>query len=166
MKRPLFLYNINYQAMIQRIQTVYLLIVTALLITAMCLPVGIFTGINGSVSEFMNQGVFMEAEPGSDSSPWGMFAILLLSAIISLATIFLYKNRMLQIRMTVFNTIILIGYYLTFIVFMLVLQQRLEASYHLSWGLCLPLIAIILNYLAIRAIGKDEVLVKAADRLR
>ena len=152
--------------MIQRIQTVYLLIVTALLITAMCLPVGTFTGANGSISEFMNQGVFMETEPGSDSSPWGMFAILLLSTIISLATIFLYKNRMLQIRMTVFNTIILIGYYLTFIVFMLVLQKRLDASYHLSWGLCLPLISIILNYLAIRAIGKDEVLVKAADRLR
>ena len=29
-----------------------------------------------------------------------------------------------------------------------------------------PLVAIILNWLAIRAIGKDEVLVKAYDRLR
>jgi hypothetical protein len=35
-----------------------------------------------------------------------------------------------------------------------------------SWTVCLPLVAIILNWLAIRAIGKDEVLVKAYDRLR
>lgn len=152
--------------MIQRIQSVYLLLVTALLVTAMCLPVGSFMATNGNLSEFMNQGVFMEAESWSDCSPWGMFAILLLSAIISFATIFLYKNRILQIRMTVFNSIILIGYYLTFIVFMLVLQKRLDADFHLSLGLCLPLIAIVLNYLAIRAIGKDEVLVKAVDRLR
>lgn len=33
--------------MIQRIQTVYLLIVTGLLITAMCLPMGYFTDTMG-----------------------------------------------------------------------------------------------------------------------
>lgn len=150
--------------MIQRIQSVYLLIVTALLVTAMCLPVGSLIASDGNVYEFMNLGVCMDS--ACDSSPWGMFAILLLSAIVSFATIFLFKNRILQIRMTVFNSILLIGYYLTFIVFMFVLQKKLEASFQLAWGLCLPLIAIILNYLAIRAIGKDEVLVKAADRLR
>lgn len=150
--------------MIQRIQTVYLLIVTVLLIVAMCMPVGSFTYADGSVAEFRNLGIYMQN--GIDSSPWGMFVILLLSAIIAFATIFLFKNRILQIRMTVFNSILLIGYYLTFVVFMLILQKRLDASYHLAWGICLPLICIILNYLAIRAIGKDEVLVKAADRLR
>ena len=150
--------------MIQRIQSFYLLLVTAILITAMCLPVGSFTGVDGSLSKFTNLGVCMES--ACDSSPWGMFAILLLSAIISFATIFLFKNRMLQIRMTIFNTVLLIGYYFTFFAFMFILQKRLDANYHLSWGVCLPLIAIILNYLIIRAIGKDEVLVKAADRLR
>ncbi len=150
--------------MIQRIQTVYLLIVTVLLIVAMCIPVGTFTHADGNVSEFMNIGVMMQN--GIDSSVWGMFAILLLSAIIAFATIFLFKNRVLQIRMTIFNSILLVGYYLTFIVFMLILQKRLDATYHLAWGTCLPLVAIILNYLAIRAIGKDEILVKAADRLR
>jgi len=36
--------------MIQRIQTVYLLIVTGLLITAMCLPMGYFTDTMGEHS--------------------------------------------------------------------------------------------------------------------
>ena len=150
--------------MIQRIQTLYLLIVTVLLIVAMCIPVGSFTYADGTASEFTNLGVYLQS--GCDSSPWGMFAILLLSAIISFATIFLFKNRMLQIRMTIFNSILLIGYYLTFLAFMFVLKKDLSATFQISWALCLPLISIILNWLAVRAIGRDEVMVKAADRLR
>lgn len=150
--------------MIQRIQSVYLLLVTILLVVTMCVPVGGFTMADGQTASFTNLGVFSETV--SDSSSWGMFAILLLAAVISFATIFLFKNRMLQIRMSVFNSILLIGYYITFLVFMFVLKSRMDASFHLSWGLALPLVSIILNYLAIRAIGSDEVLVKAADRLR
>jgi hypothetical protein len=41
-----------------------------------------------------------------------------------------------------------------------------EVSVSLSWPVCLPFVALILNWLAIRAIGKDEMLVKAYDRLR
>lgn len=151
--------------MIQRIQTVYLLIVTALLIIAMCQPVGTLIVGDGSVCNFMNYGI--EFPDGTiNSTSWGMLALLLLSAIVAFATIFLFRNRILQIRMTIFNSIIVIGYYITFFVFMFMLKDALVAEYQLSWALALPLITIILNYLAIRAIGKDEVMVKAADRLR
>ncbi|MEG2573324.1 MAG: DUF4293 domain-containing protein [Bacteroides sp.] len=151
--------------MIQRIQTIYLLLVVGLLITTMCLSVGSFVGTDGSVAEFTNLSINI-ANATPDNSPWGMFAILMLSTIISFASILLFKNRMLQIRMTVFNTVLLIGYYITFIVFMFILQSRLHASFQLAFGLALPLIAIIFNYLAIRAIAKDEVMVRASERLR
>lgn len=150
--------------MIQRIQTVYLILVTLVLVACMCLPVGFLVQENGNVFEFMNLGI--DGYGVTDRSPWGMFAILLLSAIIAVLSIFLFKNRMLQIRMTIFNSVILIGYYIVFIVFTVVMQSRLEATYNLAWGICLPFIALVLNYLAIRAIGKDEVMIKAADRLR
>ena len=146
--------------MIQRIQTIYLLLVTALLITSMCLPVGSFIGADAAMYTFKPLGV---EQNGMFYSTWGVFGILLLSAIIAFATIFLFKNRMLQIRMSIFNSILLIGYYLTFLAFM---KKDLNAAFQISWALCLPLISIILNYLAIRAIGRDEVMVKAADRLR
>ena len=148
--------------MIQRIQTIYLLLVTALLITIMCLPV-CFIGADAAMYVFKPLGVEMN---GTLYSTWGVFGILLLSAIIAFATIFLFKNRMLQIRMTIFNSILLIGYYLTFLAFMFVLKKDLSATFQISWALCLPLISIILNWLAVRAIGRDEVMVKAADRLR
>ena len=73
---------------------------------------------------------------------------------------------MLQIRMTVFCSVLLVGFYLAFLAFMFMLKSDLEASFRISWALSFPLIAIILNYLALRAIGRDEVMLKAADRLR
>lgn len=80
---------------------------------------------------------------------------------------FLFRNRMLQVRMTVFNSILLIGYYAAFFVFMFMLKDDLEAmSFQLGWALCLPAISIVLNYLSFRAIYRDEVMVKAADSFR
>ena len=72
---------------------------------------------------------------------------------------------MLQIRLTLFNIILLIGYYVTMIVFVFMLKDE-NSTFVPSWSVCLPLISIILNWLAIRAIGKDEMLVKAYERLR
>ncbi len=151
--------------MIQRIQTVYLILVAIALVACMCNPVGTLVSSVDGAAEFYNWGV-EAAGLTVDNSPWGLLALLALSAIVAVGTVFLYKNRILQIRLTVFNCILLIGYYIVFTVFTVVLKARLGADYHLGWALCLPFVALVLNYLAIRAIGKDEVMVKAAERLR
>lgn len=54
--------------MIQRIQTIYLLLVTALLITSMCLPVGSFIGADAAMYVFKPLGVEMN---GTLYSTWG-----------------------------------------------------------------------------------------------
>ncbi len=152
--------------MIQRIQTIYLLLGIIALVVCMCIPVATYIGLDGLALSFDNLGIDT-AEAGRNNSCWGMFAILLLSAIIALGTIFLFKNRMLQIRMSIFNILLLIGYYATFVAFIIAYNKQLaDFSFSLCFGACLPFVAIIFYYLAIRAIGKDEVMVKAADRLR
>ncbi|MDR3117958.1 MAG: DUF4293 domain-containing protein [Mediterranea sp.] len=150
--------------MIQRIQTVYLLIVTGLLIVSLCLPLGYFINA-GSMSSSTFTALGVRTGDAFQSS-WGLFCILLLSSIVALATIFFYKHRVVQIRMTIFNTLLLIGFYLVFFAFYLVLKGDPEASFRIHWALGLPLVDIVLNYLVIRAIWRDEVLVKVADRLR
>ena len=152
--------------MIQRIQSVYLLLVTILLVVAICLPVGQYIGMDGVTTHiFKPLGVTLAN--GTFQSTWGLFGILLLSAIIAFCTIFLFRNRMLQVRMTIFSSLLLIGYYIAFFVFMFMLKNDLDAmNFQLGWALCLPVICIILNYLAFRAIYRDELMVKAADRLR
>ena len=150
--------------MIQRIQSVYLLLVTILLVVAICLPVGQFIGSDGIATHvFKPLGVTLA--DGSFQSTWGLFGILMLSTIVAVATIFLYKNRMLQIRMTIFNSLLLVGYYIAALAFYFALKNDAN-MFRVGWALCLPLISIILNILAVRAIGRDEVMVKAADRLR
>lgn len=148
--------------MIQRIQTIYLLLVTVLLGVSIVLPIGYFLTAD-ALYTFKPLGLQMGEQL---HLTWGLFGILLLSAVIAFCTIFLFRNRVLQIRMAVFNCILLVGYYLAFLAFLFALKSDLSATYQLAWSLCLPLVALILNVLAMQAIGRDEVMVKAADRLR
>ena len=149
--------------MIQRIQSVYLLIVTILAIIGLCTPIGSYIGSDYSVSVLTNLCLTM-ADGTKDYAPWALFVLLLLAAALAFGTIFLFKKRMLQIRLTIFNSILLLGYYGTLAVFIFMLKED-QATFTPSWTICLPLVAVILNWLAIRAIGKEEVLVKAYDRL-
>ena len=149
--------------MIQRIQTIYLLVVSILAIICMCSPVGSIIASTKEISEFSNLCITL-SDGTKDYAPWALFVILLVIAGVSLGTIFLFKKRMLQIRLTIFSSVLLIGYYITLVAFILLLADG--ASFTPSWTICLPFVALVLNWLAIRAIGADEALVKAYDRLR
>lgn len=152
--------------MIQRIQSVYLLLAAILLGVALCMPMGQFLAPD-NITPMVFKPLGVSLTDGSLQSTWGLFGILLLSAIVDLCTIFLFRNRMLQVRMSIFSSILLIGFYVAFFIFMYMLKSNLEAaSFRVGWALCLPAVCIILNYLAFRAIYRDELMVKAMDRLR
>lgn len=154
--------------MIQRIQSIYLLVVAILLVVSLCLPLGSYIGADFAVSSLSNWCVSAPAAAdGSvarDYAPWALGAILTVVALLNFVTIFLFRHRILQIRMTIFGMVLLVGYYVTMVAFVLMLKG--EASFTPSWTVCIPLISLVLDWLAVRAIGKDEVLVKAYDRLR
>ena len=151
--------------MIQRIQSVYWLVITALLVVTMLSPMGFFTETGGAFDSVLKPLGLTMANGGTEST-WGLFAILLLDAVVAFTTIFLYRNRMLQVRMCVFGALLLIGFYATVAVFVYMLQQDLEATFRPGWALALPFVCIVLNYLAFRATYADEVMVRASERLR
>ena len=149
--------------MIQRIQSIYLLVVTILMVICMCSSVGSIITSTNEISEFGN--LFITLPDGTkDYAPWALFVILLVVAVLAFGTIFLFKKRMLQIRLTIFSTVVLIGYYLALVAYIFMLAE--DTSFTPSWTICLPFVGIILNWVAIRGIGADEALVKAYDRLR
>lgn len=150
--------------MIQRIQTIYLLLVTIILGSALFTSFGYFSADQGMTSILFKPAGLSTAE--GTYATWGLFSLLAISALLAFAIIFLFKKRPLQIRLSIFNSLLMIGYYGVLIFFVFQLRSKLDASFYLRWTICLPAVAFILNYLAIRAIGKDEVLVRAADRLR
>lgn len=151
--------------MIQRIQSLYLLIVLILCIVCMCLPVGRFVAQNGDIAAVLNNLTVKAGEQVSYTS-WALFLELLLVCILTFFTIFTYKKRMRQIRMTVFSSILLIGWYVTYGAFIYILGNQLDASFKPTLSAAFPLVALILNWLAIRAIGADEFLVRSLDRIR
>ena len=151
--------------MIQRIQSVYWLVITALLVVTMLSPLGFFTEAGGAFDSVLKPLGISLANGGYEST-WGLFAILLLNAVVAFATIFLYKNRMLQVRMSVFSALLQIGFYVAAGVFIYMLKDDLQASFRPGWALALPFICIILNYLAFRATYADEIMVRASERLR
>ena len=149
--------------MIQRIQTVYLLIVAVLSVIVLSTPLGSLITPESTINEMTNLSI--NAADGSVSyEPWALFAIQMVSATIALGTIFLYKKRVLQMRLCSFNMILLIGYYITLVIFVYMLKDA--STFTPSWSVCLPFVNIVLSWLALRAIGKDEALVRSLNSLR
>lgn len=98
---------------------------------------------------------------------WGLFLLVAIIAVLALFTIFLYKKRMLQIRLCIFNAILMLGFYGFFAYLIYIMNRQLgDLTYSLQIALSFPLVSLILDYLAIRNIGADEVLVRSLDRLR
>ncbi len=149
--------------MIQRIQSVYLLIVAVFAVLTMSFPVGHFYTENA----VWEMGSLTLVSPGGviDHTPWPLFLVLQLVAALALITIFLYKKRMVQIRITKLCMVLLIGYYVLFPSYVWGAFRSL-GSFVPTWTICLPFVALVLAYLAVHAITKDENLVKSYDRLR
>ncbi|NLN34374.1 MAG: DUF4293 domain-containing protein [Flavobacteriaceae bacterium] len=87
------------------------------------------------------------------------------SGLLSLLTIFLYKNRKLQMRLNGLNislNILLIGY----LAYVLSNLPGGFANAEKGVGLFVPFVSIVLLVIANRFISKDEKLVKSIDRFR
>lgn len=150
--------------MIQRIQSVYLFLITVLAVVTLCLPVGRFLQDGTLTAELYNLYI-APVQGNAVYSPWALFALLLLVALSSFGCIFLFKKRMLQVRITIFNALLLVGYYIAYGIFAFLLQDP-WGSFAIGWAAGLPAIALILDYLTFRAVMKDEMIVRSLDRLR
>ena len=154
--------------MIQRIQTLYLLVVTALMAVVLFTRLAWFAGAG---EEF---GLYAFALKGADGevlhSTIYLGILLVLSAVLPLVTIFLYRRRMLQIRLCVVEMVFLVGcaimegiyYYLGCRV---VSSLEMHAQ-GLSAPIVLPVVGLLFAWLALRAIFRDELLVRSVDRIR
>lgn len=137
--------------MIQRIQTIYLLL--AFVLTGI-LPffIPLWTMTDGSAYFFMQNQVYV--------------VVLGLSTTLSLLSIVSYKKRQNQFvidRLNIILNLILLG---LFVYRSLNLSGETITVSEKGIGMFLPIVAIVLLVLANKAIKKDEDLVKSVDRLR
>ena len=144
--------------MIQRIQTIYLLIAT-IFSGGLIFLVDLWKSIDGSpffaMDSFSSDNVMLMS----------MSALFFVSAVLTFIAVFQFKNRQLQFvlgRLSILINFILLGILVYF-------TQNLSGEIKVSEkgiGLLIPIFSIVLVVLANRAIKRDEELVKSVDRLR
>lgn len=155
--------------MIQRIQTVYLLI--AALLTGMLCVVPLAHGITSdAVSCSVSIWGFVAPTPTPDSysGSWLNLAAgfgSIITALLALVTIFLYKRRILQKKLCHILLVLLILLCVAMAAY-LIQTAALFEGFNLSVICIFPVIAIILVILARRGIIRDEKLVRSLDRIR
>ena len=143
--------------MIQRIQTIYLFLASAVSGGL----IFVFNLWNTSKEEIFVLNLFQEDLVLFKLIPF----IFTASSVLSMVTIFLFKNRKLQF--VVGRIIVLINLFLLVLLIYLSLTLSGETSVsEKGIGMFLPVLVILLIVLANKAIKKDEDLVKSADRLR
>ena len=144
--------------MIQRIQSIYLLL-SAIVSGGLIFLFNLWKDVDGN-------SIFAKNLLVSEDWMLKMIPILFIgSAILSLSSIFQFKNRQLQFvlgRLNILTNLILLG---------LLVYQSLNLSGETmvsekGIGSALPIIVIVLQVMANKAIKKDEDLVKSVDRLR
>lgn len=145
--------------MIQRIQSLYLLGSFVLIALMFFFPLA-----NLSTAEQSYQFLYRGIPAVYIAYP--VAVLLSVVALISLVSIFLFKKRMLQIRLTIFNMVCMFGA-MGLIYYSINNQAKtLLAITDYSIVNAFPLVALVLSYLALRNIGKDEAMIRSMDRIR
>ena len=138
--------------MIQRQQTLWLLLATAAALLSFMFPF--------VIGKAVEKGIEVEKVIKADSH----FILLIgtgASLILSGAAIFLYKDRPLQIKLCIVGLLLSIGIIVLYIMEMNKLTRSTLALFAI-----LPFAMAFGYYMAFRHIRKDEKLVKSLDKLR
>lgn len=156
--------------MIQRKQTLFLLVAVIASLLCFFMPIGVILpkGMGGVVSLYNLGFVDDNGTIIVSGICLPLFILLAVSTALSLATIFLYKNRKLQLSLCATNLLFSVLWYIdyTLLFFGMVTVPEVEGNVEVKFAACLPLIAIIMVVLARKGVADDEKLVRAADRIR
>ncbi len=167
--------------MIQRKQTLYLIIVVLLMASTFILPSaqGIISSASANyhdVFKIMPFGVYGNSlESANEPS---LFSVTYLGVGIcfiiawAIFVITRFKNRWLQVRLTVFLIIWLVAIETLMFIYGYKLINHLDSlsevqnGFPMTWGAIMPIISIIFSYLAFRGILQDELLIKSLNSNR
>ncbi len=157
--------------MIQRIQTIWLLLASAVILALFLFPYLQFTDLQGIGKALKVTGEYQAT--GSEAVRTSAYILqtiaTLILAALPLYTVFQYKKRAVQTKV-IYGTIVallLFGIWLYFSASATLqeVNRQLSAN-NIGVGLFLIPIAIILLLMALNGIRKDEKLIRSADRLR
>jgi len=147
--------------MIQRVQTVFLIVSTILIGILFALPIAELAK-DGVIYLFNCKGILLNGVV--KQSGFVVISIIAIILAASVFTIFDFKNRKRQIWIILLNIVFklaLVGILVFYTYFSIS-----GAQISLKVGMVFPLLAIVFDYLAILGVRKDEALIRSIDRIR
>jgi hypothetical protein len=147
--------------MIQRKQTLFLLLAIVLAVVCMSSQVGTLSAEGIVFAKVYNLWI-SDGQGNRSLANWPMLALLLVAAVTSLVAIFMYTKRKLQALLCLVTMMVYVAWYI--LVAVLPQWRGGDMTYH--WPVVLPAICIILTFMARKGILADEKLVRSLDRIR
>lgn len=156
--------------MIQRIQSLYLLLVAAAMVAVAFLRLGTLEG-DGLAVHFSAFSAYSALSTTADEKVmdfpvWVMGGLATLSALLALVTLFLFKHRERQTTLCMVNGFLMGLFYVAYAFFFFTIQRGADVDFSPGISVALPLLALLFNILAMKAIAKDSALLASLDRLR
>jgi len=150
--------------MIQRKQTIFLLLAVIASVVCLSMPIGRIEPVELGGDAYTFYNLFIKGSETVIYKPL-LFSMLLIEATVAFIDIFLYKKRVLQARLCTLCMGLIVVWYG---IYALIATSAMTdiTSFHAEFSACLPLVAVILLIMARRGIMADEKLVRAADRIR
>jgi len=154
--------------MIQRIQTVYLFIAILLIGSLFFLPFAEMINSNGELFLLDAKGLYPAASPNAIPLYVNIVVQIFCAASISLMiiTIFRFRHLARQIVLTKLSLLMLFGLAAGIFYGVWKGSEILAGTYSLKIYTVFPVIALILVFMALRGIRKDDHLLKSIDRIR
>jgi len=159
-----------YLNMWQRIQTLFLALVVLTMILGIFVPIWTWEDAPSGSSHKLFALHYLIVEDGARSSayfPFSLTGILMVAAAtIAVMQIRRFDNRITQIKMGAFNTLVLLGVMICAVVFAnrLTNEVGFNGTYQVAYWIIFAGVAF--NWLALRFIRRDEKIVRDSDRLR
>ena|ERR1700744_4758980 len=155
--------------MLQRVQSIYLLLASLALFALFLFPLVHNVYVDGKPVSVAVTGVYQDVNGQHTHTQFfaGLTIATAIIALIPLVIIFLYKNRKQQIALCYSAVLVIVGYSFWLAQEAKAVLGNIQLDTH-SWGIGMFLssLSLLLILLAIRNIKADEKLVKSADRLR
>lgn len=152
----------------QRIQTLFLVLIVIAMLGLLIMPIWVSQPDTPNEHQLFALHYTEKSPEGNKTYylPYCLTAVLAVAAAtVSVISIRSFKNRQLQMRLGLLNSLLMLGVMICIVVFVTDLTgTHPQAQYGI--GFWLVAVGVACNFLANRFIRRDEQLVKDADRIR
>lgn len=139
-----------------RLQHICLVLALAALVVCLCYPLVQFIYTDQTAVTMSNFQI-THLNGTHSSSPWALGGLLIATGLCQLFVflISLFQNFALQKRGLIVSMLLLTGYYIIYLIFVLILRADVQTTLP-RWTSILPLVSLILTFMAFSGVRRTE----------